>query len=228
MGYNWPCRVQGYFGVIQCTCLKMACISKTAGHKAKQSNVGLGIWGTFDLVGFNVILGSFGALSQNWLSKLADCRAKWTKICDLCILVTYMGYIWPCRVQGHFGVIRYTCLKMTCISKTAGHRAKRTEIWDSGILVVHIWGIFDLVGFKVIWCNCLKIAWISKTTGCRAKWTESWDLWMLVTHMEYIWLSRVQGPFEGHSLHLSQKILPVSQKRLVIEQNGVKFGTRGY
>ncbi len=22
---------------------------------------------------------------------------------------TYMGYLWPCRVQGHFGVIRCTC-----------------------------------------------------------------------------------------------------------------------
>ncbi len=33
--------------------------------------------------------------------------------------------------------------------KTAGHRAKRTEIWDSWILVTHIRGTVDLVGFKV-------------------------------------------------------------------------------
>ena len=35
-------------------------------------------------------------------------------------------------------------------SKTVCRRAKRTEIWDSGILVTHIWGAFDLVGYKVI------------------------------------------------------------------------------
>ncbi len=49
----------------------MACISKTAGSRAKSE-----IWdlwtlvthmsGTFDLVGFNVILGSFGALVLKW------------------------------------------------------------------------------------------------------------------------------------------------------------------
>ncbi len=32
----------------------------------------------------------------------------------------------------------------------AGCRAKRTEIWDSGILVTHIWSTFDLVVFNVI------------------------------------------------------------------------------
>ncbi len=40
-GYLLPISVQGHFEVIQCTCLKMACKSKAAGHKAKQSE----IWG---------------------------------------------------------------------------------------------------------------------------------------------------------------------------------------
>ncbi len=31
-----------------------------------------------------------------------------------------------------------------------GRRAKRTEIWDSGIVGTQIWGTFDLVGFKVV------------------------------------------------------------------------------
>ncbi len=60
--------------------------------------------GTLDLVGFNVILGSFGALFQNGLY----------------------------------------------LKKTAGRRAKWSEIWKSAILVTHIWGTFDLAGFNVI------------------------------------------------------------------------------
>ncbi len=71
---------------------------------------------------------------------------------------------------------------MICISKTDGRRAKQTEIWDPGILVTKIWGTFGLVGFKVI-----------------------------------------LGSFGA----LVSK-LPVSQKWLVVEQNGLKFGTRGY
>ena len=35
-------------------------------------------------------------------------------------------------------------------SKTAGHTAKQSEIWDSGTLLLHILGTFGLVGFKVI------------------------------------------------------------------------------
>ncbi len=52
--------------------------------------------------------------------------------------------------------------KLSYISKRAGCREKRTEIWESWILVTHIWATFDLVGFKDIlgsfWCMCLKMA----------------------------------------------------------------------
>ncbi len=51
------------------------------------------IYDTFDLVWFNVILESFGALE---------------------------------------------CLKMSCISKTVGRRAKLGDIWESWILVAHM------------------------------------------------------------------------------------------
>ncbi len=47
----------------------------------------------------------------------------------------YMGYLWPFSVEGHLGVIRCTCLKVACNSKMAGHRAKRSEIWDLRVLV---------------------------------------------------------------------------------------------
>ena len=97
---------------------------------------------------------------------------------------------------------------MACISKTAGCRAKRTESWDSGILVTHIWSTFDLVGFKghfgVIGCICLEIGCISKTAGRRTKRSEIWHSWIIVP---YVW-----GAFDvvgsrslwGHLVHFPQ------------------------
>ncbi len=40
------------------------------------------------------------------------------------------------------------------IMETASHREKRSEIWDSGVLVERIWDNLDLVMFKFVWCNC--------------------------------------------------------------------------
>ena len=72
-------------------------------------------------------MGSFGALSSKWLltrKRLAVVRKDWNKrFWDSSI---HMGYIWPCRVQCPFGVIRCTFLKMASNSKTTGHSAKRT------------------------------------------------------------------------------------------------------
>ncbi len=66
--------------------------------------------------------------------------------------------------------------EMGNISKRAGRRAKRSEIWDSGIVVIHIWCTFDLVVSNVIWgvirCTCLKMACNLKTTGHRIKRSE--------------------------------------------------------
>ncbi len=49
----------------------MACISISAGRTAKWSEIWsswtIGIWGTFDPVGFKVISGSFGAIVSKWL-----------------------------------------------------------------------------------------------------------------------------------------------------------------
>ena len=50
----------------------MACNSKMAGRRANKSEIGdVGvvdacIWGTFDLLVFRVILGSFGAIVSKW------------------------------------------------------------------------------------------------------------------------------------------------------------------
>ena len=40
--------------------------------------------------------------------------------------------------------------KTSIIWKKSDRRAKRSEIWDSRVVVQHIWGAFGLVAFKVI------------------------------------------------------------------------------
>ena len=63
-------------------------------------------------------------------------------------------------------------------SETGGSRGKQTEIWDSERLATHIWGIFDLVVFKVILgsLGALVSKWPgTPMTGCRAKQTENWE-----------------------------------------------------
>ncbi len=61
------CKV--IWGVIRCTCLKMARNSKTADCRVKQTEIcdswQLVTYGVPDLVVFKVILGSFGALVSN-------------------------------------------------------------------------------------------------------------------------------------------------------------------
>ena len=69
---------------------------------------------------------------------------------------------------------------MVCISKMAGHRAKRSEIWDSWTIVVNIWGTFELVGFEVILGSFG--ACISKTAGLRVKRSEIWESETLIIH----------------------------------------------
>ncbi len=61
----------------------------------------------------------------------------------------YMG-TFDLTVLKVIGIIRCTCLKRACNSKTAGRRAKRSEIWDLAIVVVCIWDIFCLLVFKVM------------------------------------------------------------------------------
>ncbi len=91
-----------------------------------------------------------------------------------------MGHLWPFSVQGHFGVIQWTYLKMTCNAKIAGRRAKRSEIWDSwGTCIITYMGapltVYCSMSFGVICCICLNMAWNLKTTDRRAKPKELWD-----------------------------------------------------
>ncbi len=87
--------------------------------------------------------------------KTAGRRVKWTKIWAPGVGTSYIytGYFWLVSVQDESEVI--WCIseifnfQQPCILKTAGRIAKRSEIWDSGKIVTHIWSTFDLVVFKV-------------------------------------------------------------------------------
>ncbi len=71
----------------------------------------------------------------------------------------YMRYIWPFSVDGHFQITQCTCLRMVRKSKIAGKRAKTSEIWDSMLIVICIWGTFDLLVFKLL--SFCKKCWTS-------------------------------------------------------------------
>ena len=65
---------------------------------------------------------------------------------------------------------------MASNSEMASHGSKRSEIWDSGVVVACIWGTFDLLVFNVILesfgaQNCPTIATNIKTAGLGEKLT---------------------------------------------------------
>ncbi len=108
-------------------------------------------------------------------SETAGCRVNGTKIWESATLVTYVcGAFYFMRFKVILGVIRCTCLKIVCISKTSGHRAKRGKIWVTWILLSNIWYISPCraQSFGVIQCTCLKTPCISKTAGRRVKRSE--------------------------------------------------------
>ncbi len=157
------------------------------------------MWCTFDLVVFKVILRSFGALVSKWpvSRKGLVVERNGPKFGNHEHWLYIYKVIWPCRVQGHFRVIQCTCLKISCISKRAGRRAKWTEIYESRTLVIHIQGNLTLWGSRSIWI------------------TYIWGTYDLVV------FKVILGSFSA----LVSK-WAVSRKGLVIERNGVKFGIR--
>ncbi len=89
-----------------------------------------------------------------YILEMDDRRAKLCEIWDSggsCGM--YIGYSWPFIIQGYFGVIWCTCLKMVCNSKTASHRAKWSEIWESWVVVTCIWGSFNLLAFNLVYLS---------------------------------------------------------------------------
>ncbi len=104
-------------------------------------------------------------------------------------------------------------------------RARRSEIWDSGTLVTHMWCTFDFVVFKVILGSfgVLVSKWpvSRKRLAVEQKSSEIW-LGDSYTYIGYFDLVGVKVNLGSFGAFVSK--WPVFQKRLVIEWKGVKFG----
>ncbi len=76
----------------------------------------------------------------------------------------------------HIWVIMCICLEFAFNSKSADHRAKLIEIWDSGVLVEDIWGTsYCSRSFRCHSLHISKMAYNSETTEHRAKCIALWD-----------------------------------------------------
>ncbi len=103
--------------------------------------------GIFDLVVFKVILGSFGALSLNWsiTGKRLVIEQNGMKLETHGY--SYNIYVVPLTLRcsmSYWG--RAVHLSYTSLDR----RAKRSEIWNSGIQAIHILVYLTLVVFRVI------------------------------------------------------------------------------
>ncbi len=135
------------------------------------------IWGTFDLVVFKIISGSFGAIVSRWSVTQKWLAVEWNgSIFGTCgvpyniILYTCIRYLWPqCSRSLSWHSVHFS--QMVCISKTAGRGAK--EIWDPGILERHIHdirGTFNLGVFKVTLRSVSVHVWIWPLTQKKKKY----------------------------------------------------------
>ncbi len=153
------------------------------------------ILGTFDLVVFRVILGSFSASVRHRMSPdsiTADRRRKRSEIWySVVVGILYMLYGVDLLVfkvlVGSFGTL---VSKMCCNSKMAGRRGNRNEIWNSGVVLVCIWGTSDLAVFKVIlgsFCALIsKCPVTRKRQAIRIVLFLIWDT--STTYRGYLWL----------------------------------------
>ena len=124
MGHLWLYSIACHFGFIQCTSLKMACNLKMTGRRVKLGEiwdsgvVAICIWSTFDLSVLIPVTQKQLAVEWNGLT--------FGNLGTTCSM--YMGHICPFSVQGHFGVIRCTCLKLDCTSDTPGRTEKLVNL----------------------------------------------------------------------------------------------------
>ncbi len=118
---------------------------------------------------------------------------------------TYIGYLWPCNVQDHWGsfgaivskwpvsrkrlVVEQNEVKFGIYNIYIGYLWPYSEIWDSVVPFIHILGTFDLIGLKVILGSFgARFLFFSKWPVIKKGWPWSetdWNLGSgtLVTHI---------------------------------------------
>ena len=110
------------------------------------------IWGTFDLLVFKAILMSFGAFVSEWTGTRKRLAIERNRV-NLALednrnmSMGYLDLLVFNVILVSFGAL---VSKWPVIRKTAGCRARLSEIWESEVVVICIWGIFRLLVLKVI------------------------------------------------------------------------------
>ncbi len=127
---------------------------------------------------------------------------------------TIMGYLWPCSLQGHFRLLQCTYLQMACNSKAAGHRSKRTGIWDSGRLATHMWYLWPFSGQGLFWSFGAIVSKCPVTPKRLVVGETDWSLGLINICKTCMGLPLPQyctRSFCGHSVYLSQSGLKLKK-----------------
>ena len=61
----------------------------------------------------------------------------------------------------------FTLLRNSIIWRMSDHRVQRSEIWDSRVVVQHIWGTFGLAAFKVIYGSSRHLRFSKNTISIK-------------------------------------------------------------
>ncbi len=132
------------------------------------------------------------------------------------IKVTYTNFCvlsnWKKRLK--FNIVANGKIKADILGM-ADRIAKRSEIWDSRVLVDHKWDTFDFFNFVSVFVSFFLIlglfsTLVSNTCKIRATGLRFGTLWLV----EYIWYTFdliVLKVIWGHSVHVFQKGLTVSK-----------------
>ncbi len=90
--------------------------------------------------------------------------------------------------------------KIANILEMTNRRAKRSEIWDLGVVVTCIWITLDLLGFKVIWGSFSAYSPNFNPTGDtgyyyfqRSAKEKLWQFEILINTGPFIWGSKFQN-----------------------------------
>ncbi len=92
-----------------------------------------------------MVIGSLVVGTGIRMNYLRTCCTHFFQIVVVGCLCSNVFFFW-----GGGGVIRYTCRKMVCNSKTAGCRSKQSEIREPCEVVIRTWSICDLSVFRII------------------------------------------------------------------------------
>ncbi len=145
---------------------------------------------------------------------------------------TYMGYLWPCSVQGNFRAILCTCNLKNTISKTLllYHKSRSfqnfswiifsivlTKLrWSSGFWKSEKWNV---IIFCLFCCFCLFVCFfVFVNMGHNG--SENFETLLLQIAVKRF-QSCPEFPFQ-----CTNPKLQTSWKWFIVERNGVKFGGR--